>query len=186
MTQWPLVDERASRRLGPVILALVLFGAGGPPRPALARDNSTRVMGVGFQAAPVGPVLPATLLSFKFAAAPTAEFAALLGVDWREGLFSLAFGGKAMLILVPEEHLNLYLAGTLLPSVGSLGLHSLVYFLGPGIAYAPPGADNLEIFAEFGLGGGARFGRITAAQEPPTPPYLVTSGAVVLGLHYWF
>ena len=72
------------------------------------------------------------------------------------------------------------------PWGGRLGLHSLAYFVGPGLTYAPPGAENLELFAEFGLGGGARFGRSTAAVAPPTPPFLTTAGAAVLGLHYWF
>ncbi|MDF1565551.1 MAG: hypothetical protein P1V51_21115 [Deltaproteobacteria bacterium] len=174
----------APRHLLPLALGLTLLALS--PDRAEARDNSTRIAAVGFQAVPVGPVLPGSLLSVKFAAAPMAEFSALLGVDWRQGLFSIAFGGKAILHLIPEENLNLYLAGMVLPSVGSLGLHTMAYFLGPGLAYYPPGTDNLEIFAEFGLGGGARFGQVTAAVQPPTPPYLVTAGTAVLGVHYWF
>lgn len=169
-----------------IALVWVLAATAALPHPAAARDNSGRIAALGFQATPVGPILPSTVLSLKFSAAPVVEFAALLGVDWQQGLFSIAFGGKVLLILIPEENLNLYVAGTVLPSVGSLGLHSLAYFLGPGLAYYPPGTQNLEIFAEFGLGGGARFGRVTAAVQPPTPPYLVTSGAAVLGVHYWF
>lgn len=165
--------------------SLVVAGLLSPPT-AWARDNSTRLVGVGFQLSPtMSAATPGALLSAKFAAAPTAEFSALFGLSWGEDLLSVAFGGKALLILVPEEHLNVYVAVTVLPAVGTYGLHAFGYAVGPGIAFYPPGAPNLEIFAEFGLAGATRFGQ-SGALPTSAGPILATTGSALLGLHYWF
>ena len=173
-------------RHGPVLGLAVLIAALAFPGSAQAKDNTNHVLALGFQADPIQPATPALLLSAKFAAAPNAEFAALIGFTLDNGFFSLSFGGKALLILVPEQHLNFYLTAMVLPTVGTYGLHDFAYFVGPGIAYYPPGSENLEIFTEFGLGGAARFGN--GAQNPalPNPPLLSTTGSITLGLHYWF
>lgn len=152
------------------------------PAAAHARDNTTHALAVGFQTVPVQPVFPPGVLSLKFAAAPTAEFAVLLGTQVQDGFFALSFGGKALLVLVPEEHVNLYVTAMVLPTVGSDGLHTFSYFVGPGLAFYLPGAENLELFAEFGLGGAVH----GAGSTIPTPPSLVTTGSLTLGLHYWF
>ncbi|RMG17976.1 MAG: hypothetical protein D6729_07840 [Deltaproteobacteria bacterium] len=168
-----------------VVLSLLLAAIVALPRPAVARDNSLRVVGVGFQDHFAGPIAPSTLLSAKFAAAPTAEFAALFGLAVEEDYISVAFGGKALLILVPEEHLNVYVAVSVIPSVGTFGLHAFGYSAGPGIAFYPPGAENLELFAEFGLAGATRFVQ-TSTRPAGVGPVLGTQGSALLGLHYWF
>lgn len=170
-----------------VLLACLSLVTAAAPSAAHAKDNSQYVAAIGFQANPVGPAVPAALLSVKFSAAPTAEFAALLGFTLADGgPFSLAFGGKALLVLVPEKNLNLYLTATVLPSVGTGGFHSLTYFVGPGVEYYPPGASDLEVFAEFGIGGAVRLGTGQPVPGVPVGPVVTSTGSLTLGLHYWF
>lgn len=179
--------------LGLICLALVLLVA--CPAKVLAKDNTEHTLGVGFQShhgvgfqshqdALAGPD---ALLSAKFAAAPTVEVAALVGLSLTESAFGLTFGSKALYILLPEENLNVYVAGAAYPTVGTLGLHRLDWFLGPGLAWYLPGASNVEIFAEFGLGGTIPLTRERdSAVVAPRAIYLTTTGTAVLGLHYWF
>ncbi len=162
---------------------------------ARARDNTQHTLGVGFQSHHgVGfqrhqdPLAgPDALLSVKFAAAPTVEIAALLGLSVTDRAFGLTFGSKVLYILIPEEYLNVYAAAAGYPTVGTLGLHRFDWFLGPGLAWYLPGAPNLEIFAEFGVGGTIP---LTRERDPsvvaPRTIYVTTTGTVVLGLHYWF
>lgn len=174
----------------PLIVTLSLIAlAALVPSSARAIDNSTHTLGLGFQTTPVSASqTPGVLISTRFAAAPTAEFSALLGVlgttdpNGRNGFFALAFGGKATLILLPEEFVNLGLSATLFPAIGSDGLHSFSWFVGPSLAYTPPGAPNVELFTEFGLGGAFAF----SGGQVGFSPVVATVGRITVGLHYWF
>jgi hypothetical protein len=164
-------------------LALLILSLGTP---AEAKDNTQHIAGIGFQGSMQPEASADALLSVKFAAAPTVEFAALVGMALTEDYFVLSFGGKALYILIPEEHVNVYVAATGYPTVGSRGLHHFNWLLGPGLAWYPPGAKNLEIFAEFGLGGTVPLSRERDPSVPGPTVYLTTTGTVALGLHYWF
>lgn len=168
------------------LAAIILCLALGAPHLAEGKDNTQHIAGVGFQGHASPHAGASALLSVKFAAAPTVELAGLGGIAITEDFFALSFGGKALYILIPEEHLNVYVAATAYPTVGTLGLHRFDWFLGPGLAWYPPGATNLEVFAEFGLGGTIPLAQERTPAVGGAPTYLTTTGAIALGLHYWF
>ncbi len=157
------------------------------PSFASAKDNTQHIMGVGFQTHPNPLGGPDALLSFKIAASPNVEIATMGGAIITDEFFGLTLGGKVLHILMPEDHLNVYIAAAGFPTVGTLGIHRFDWFAGPGFAWYPEWAPHFEIFAELGLKGTVP---LTDERAPGVvserPLYFTTTGSIALGLHYWF
>lgn len=165
------------------------------PQNSYAKDNSGHTLAIGFQI-PNGAgsalcssvqTVPDALLSAKFAAAPSVEFAAMGGILFTDEAFVLTLGAKALYIFVPEEHINVYAAVAAYPTTGTGSRHRFDWFMGPGLAIYPPFANSFELFTEFGIGGSIPLsGSGAGAAAGPRSVFLGTTGRILFGLHYWF
>ena len=149
---------------------------------AAAKDNSVHTLGFGYSTQFGGPGLGSNL-SFKAALRPTLELQGLFGFSVQDAgggqggptNLYVSTGAKLLFILVPHDNLNFYVTAGAGVSFGTPGFGTVSYFFGPGVEFFFSGLENLGFFGEFGLGGTHR-----------GQPFLSTSGAAFLGVHYYF
>lgn len=164
-----------------VFVACLIIGTA-----AWAVDNTVHAVGVGVGTQFVGAETLSRRpiqLAAKFALQPRAELSALLGVKAAStGVFTP--GVKFAWVLIPEKHMNLYVAASASLDLRTRGgLTAFLWHMGPGVELFLSEWPNLGLSLEFGVGGDVRPGTVQSS----TGPFATTAtGFGGAGLHYYF